>query len=125
MNIDDFFTRKDNDGNQLFCHNGKVTLRLEFENGVARGIGTIYKGKKSGKLIYNKEVKTENIYHIYNAWGINYEIYKDVDAVIIHIKNSKDSYQIKTVEVDNDFLHFKKIGYELQAFVHLDEWKIR
>ena len=122
MNIDELFTKTDNDGNSLRCHRGNVELRLRNENGKVRKIGRIYEGKKTGKLIYKKYVKQENIYRKFNAWGINYEIYKNVDAIIIRVDNG-DKYQIITSEVEKDYLHFKKIGFELQVFVHLDEWK--
>ena len=125
MNIDEFFTRKDKDDNRLFCRNGNVELKLKNEDDRVRKIGKIYEGKKSHKIIYNKVVKQQNLYQTYNAWGINYDIFSNVDAVIIHVKNTEDAYQIKTAEVDKDFLHFKKVGFELQVFIHLDEWKNR
>jgi len=123
MNIDELFTKTDDDDNKIICHRGKVELRLKGENGKARNIGNIYVGKKSGKLIYNKIVKPENLYRKFNAWGINYEIYKNVDAIIIHVSNSEKAYQIKTADVNIDYLHFKKIGFELQVFIRLNEWK--
>jgi len=89
MNIDELFTKTDDDGNKLICHQGNVELRLKGEDGKARHIGRIYVGKKSGKLIYNKSVKPENIYRKYNAWGINYEIYKNVDAIIIRVNEEQ------------------------------------
>ncbi len=122
MNIDELFTKTDNEGNELICHQGNVELRLKGEAGRTRKIGRVYRGKKSDKLIYKKYVKQENLYRKFNAWGINYEIYKNVEAIIIHTDNG-DKYRIITSEVEKNYLHFKKIGFELQVFIHLDEWK--
>ena len=85
----------------------------------------MYVGDDSGKIIYNKEVENKNFYRNYYAWGINYEVFRLVDAVIIRNKDTKQKYFIRTADIDKEFLHFKKTGFELQVFVHIDNWSAK
>ena len=125
MNLDEMFTRKDKDGNNLFCRNGNIELKLKNEDDRVRKIGRVYVGDDSGKIIYNKEVENKNFYRNYYAWGINYEVFRLVDAVIIRNKDTKQKYFIRTADIDKEFLHFKKTGFELQVFVHIDNWSAK
>jgi len=105
--------------NELRVVNNRISLKFKDEK-YPRGVGVI--NERNGFLFISR-IRAKHLHKKMNGYGFNHMILKQATK-FDKIKLSDDfgTYliPISVILEQGKFLHFKKQGFELQIFLHLD-----
>ena len=110
---------KDLEGNSIL--NKDNVLILNITKGEARKIG--YLDDKS-KTLHVKRKRKKHLFRKYNAYGFCYYLISQAtrfDKILLQDEEGVYLIPNKVILEEGDFLYFKKIGYEKQIFLRLEE----